>query len=151
MDTMLSDLVQDLRRDEGVQRSAYRDSLGYLTIGVGRLIDPRKGAGLSDGEIDFLLQNDIRASLEDIQLEPWYVACSSDEQRRALLNLRFQLGGHGLRSFGTFLKLCEQKKWAQAAEDLANTTYAHQVPDRAARIQKLLVTSSSPLPEQGTD
>lgn len=137
---LIRDLSADLRRDEGVQRSVYLDSLGYETIGVGRLVDSMKGGGLSDAEIDFLLQNDIQRCLEDIQQEPWYVTCLTDEQRRALLNMRFQLGAKGIRSFVTFLSLCIQKKWAQAAADLSTTTYAHQTPARCARIQKLLVS-----------
>ena len=44
-----------LRRDEGRVRHAYQDHLGYWTIGVGRLIDQRKGGGLSEDEIDYLL------------------------------------------------------------------------------------------------
>jgi lysozyme len=53
-------LIAELRRDEGVDRSAYQDHLGFWTIGVGRLIDRRKGGGLSDEEIDYLLQNDVK-------------------------------------------------------------------------------------------
>lgn len=136
--TMLDDLKSDLRRDEGIKKSVYQDSLGYWTIGVGRLVDRRKGGRLSDEEIDFLLGNDIHNCLIDIQGEPWYLSCETDDQRRALLNMRFQLGSYGLRTFKVFLSLMEQKKWAQAAEDLSHTAYAHQVPERSARIQALI-------------
>jgi lysozyme len=51
-----------LEDEEGRVPHAYPDSLGYWTIGVGRLIDRRKGGGLSDDEIDYLLANDIRGS-----------------------------------------------------------------------------------------
>lgn len=137
---LIRDLSADLRRDEGVHRSVYLDSLGYETIGVGRLVDSLKGGRLSDVEIDFLLQNDIRSCLADIQNETWYLSSETDAQRRALLNMRFQLGAKGIRTFTTFLSLCSQKKWAQAAADLSTTTYAHQTPARCARIQKLLVS-----------
>lgn len=146
MSDLLTQLSQDLKKDEGVRKSAYRDSLGYLTIGVGRLIDPRKGGQLSDEEIELLLQNDIQKCKVDIENESWYLSCETDEQRRALLNMRFQLG-IGIRSFHVFLDLCTQKKWAQAAEDLSHTAYAHQVPERCARIQKLLIQSLPGMPE----
>lgn len=135
---LIQQLSQDLRRDEGVRSSAYTDSLGYWTIGVGRLIDRRKGGRLSDEEIDLLLSNDIHNCLLDIEREPWYLACETDSQRRALLNMRFQLGAYGIRTFKVFLDLMTQKKWAQAAEDLSHTAYAHQVPKRSARIQALI-------------
>ena len=37
-------LIEELRADEGEKLVAYRDHLGYWTIGVGHLIDPAKGA-----------------------------------------------------------------------------------------------------------
>jgi lysozyme len=43
-------VIEQLTREEGKRRSAYQDHLGYWTIGVGRLIDARKGGGLSDEE-----------------------------------------------------------------------------------------------------
>ena len=56
---MGDDLERQLRRDEGVVEHAYIDSEGWTTIGVGRLIDKRKGGRLRDDEIEYLLQNDI--------------------------------------------------------------------------------------------
>ena len=46
MDTLLSILIDH----EGSEKSAYQDTLGYWTIGHGRLIDKRKNAGLSEEE-----------------------------------------------------------------------------------------------------
>jgi len=40
-------LEQQLRRDEGEVLHEYKDSLGYSTIGIGRLIDKRKGVLLN--------------------------------------------------------------------------------------------------------
>ena len=40
-------LPAKLRREEGSRPHAYQDHLGFWTIGVGRLIDVRKGGGLS--------------------------------------------------------------------------------------------------------
>src|SRR5690554_6758570 len=39
---MIEQLTRQLRRDEGVRAHMYYDSEGYATIGVGRLIDPRR-------------------------------------------------------------------------------------------------------------
>ena len=90
-------LERQLRGDEGVKACAYADSLGYTTIGVGRLIDARKqGAGLRTDEISYLLNNDIadRVSALTAQL-PWFGTL--DEARQGvLLNMSFQLGTAGL-------------------------------------------------------
>ena len=60
------DLKSQLLREEGAESCAYQDSLGFWTIGVGRLIDSRKGGGLSNEEIDFLLENDIKRNYEAV-------------------------------------------------------------------------------------
>ena len=41
---------------------AYKDSRGYLTIGVGHLIDEELGGGLSEDEIDYLLANNLKVA-----------------------------------------------------------------------------------------
>src|SRR3546814_15181122 len=48
--------TKHLNREEGRIPHAYPDSLGYWTIGVGRLIDKRKGGRLTNVETDMLLE-----------------------------------------------------------------------------------------------
>ncbi len=48
--TLAQSITQQLRRDEGEVLHAYQDSLGYWTIGIGVLIDKRKGGGITKAE-----------------------------------------------------------------------------------------------------
>lgn len=133
------DLLKDeLIRDEGVRYSAYQDHLGYWTIGVGRLIDARRGGQLSPEEVDMLLHNDVLSILEDIQSEPWYLSLDTDNRRRAILNMRFQLGGVGIRKFRNSLNLISQKKWAEAARNLRLSLWYKQTPARAERVIRMI-------------
>ena len=50
----MSDLIEQLRRHEGVRSTVYKCTAGFETIGVGRNIS-ESGLGLSDDEIDYLL------------------------------------------------------------------------------------------------
>lgn len=130
----MNQMEAELIRDEGVIDHAYQDSLGYWTIGVGRLIDARKGGRLSASEISYLLSNNIQECLSDIDQEPWFQSCNTDSQRRALVNMRFQLGPQGLRSFHNFLSLMTQKKFQEAGEELKNSKWYTQVRSRAERV-----------------
>ncbi len=56
---MSKDLIEMLRRHEGVRSHAYKCSEDMITVGVGRNIDENGGLGLSEDEIDYLLENDI--------------------------------------------------------------------------------------------
>jgi lysozyme len=139
----LAKLTADLNSEEGRRKSAYRDSLGYWTIGVGRLIDARLKAGLRDPEIDLLLANDLQEKLADIQGEPWFLACAAWEPRqRALLDWYFQLGHH-VYGFVATLQAIANKDFAQAARRMRQSLWHKQTPARAERVIRKI--------ENGTD
>lgn len=130
--------VAELRRDEGVVRHAYKDSLGYLTIGVGRLIDKRKGGKLSDDEINYLLMNDIKECVADLDKHlPWWRSLS-DVRRRVLVNMRFNLGMQGLLGFRNTLRFIEAGDYKRAAENMLKSLWAKQVKGRAVRLAYMM-------------
>ncbi len=132
--------TKELRRDEGVVPFAYQDHLGYWTIGVGRLIDKRKGGGLSDAEIDFLLSNDIdRFEKQVIDALPWYSRLD-DVRQRVLVNMAFNLGIAGLLGFKNTLAMIERGDYAGAAKGMLNSKWATQVGERARRLATMMET-----------
>ena len=133
-------ITDQLRRDEGEVLSVYNDHLGYATIGVGRLIDKRKGGGITAEESAYLLNNDIkRKTAEVIQALPW--AEHLDPVRFAVLqNMAFQLGTAGLCGFKNTLKFIEAGNYEQAAENMRLSKWATQTPARCHRLAKQLVT-----------
>lgn len=138
---MIDELVRQLRIDEGVRRQAYRDSLGLLTIGVGRLIDPTKpGCGLRDGEIDMLLANDVADRVDALtKALPWFTEL--DEARKGvLLNMAFQLGTAGLLAFTTTLGHVRSGRYDEAADAMLKSKWAQQTPNRAARMAQQMRT-----------
>src|SRR3546814_20342254 len=79
---------------------AYQDSLGYWTIGVGRLIDKRKGGRLTNVEIDMLLANDIADKIAEISdWHAWQAVKADPVRATALLSMAFQMGAAGLGGF----------------------------------------------------
>lgn len=137
---MTDNLKRQLKGDEGVKRSAYQDHLGFWTVGVGRLIDARKGGGLRPVEIDFLLQNDIEDRINALKAKlPWFFTL--DEARQGvLLNMAFQLGTDGLMAFANTLKLVAAGKYAEAADNMLLSLWARQTPARAKRLAEQMRT-----------
>jgi lysozyme len=132
------ELIKELRRDEGVIPHAYQDSLGYWTIGVGRLIDKRKGGRLTDEEIDYLLMNDIKECVEDLDKNlPWWRSLS-DVRRRVLVNMRFNLGMAGLLGFKNTLKFIETGDYKRAADNMLLSKWAKQVGQRSNRLAAMM-------------
>jgi lysozyme len=133
---MVANLAQQLRRDEGTKPSAYQDHLGFWTIGVGRLIDARKGGGLRPDEIEYLLANDIKDRARALLAAlPWFGALD-DARQGVLLNMAFQLGTAGLLAFKNTLDQVRLGQYKRAAEMMLQSKWATQTPERAARLAK---------------
>lgn len=140
MQPNLALLTADLNSEEGRRKCAYRDSLGFLSIGVGRLIDARmKGSGLRDQEIDFLLKTDLTEKLTEIQNEPWFRAADTEARARAMLDWYFQLGHH-VYGFVATLQAIVNKDWAQAARRMRQSLWYKQTPNRAERVIRKIET-----------
>jgi lysozyme len=137
----LTILAKDLETDEGRVPYAYLDSLGFWTIGVGFLIDKRKGGKLYPEEIDFILANRIKRILPDAQVEAWYPAVANDPVRlAAVLNMHFQMGSGVDETFVNSFKAIGAKDWPKAAANLRQSLWAKQTPARAARVIKMIET-----------
>jgi len=131
-------LIKELEVDEGRVLHAYQDSLGWWTIGIGRLIDKRKGGGISNEEADYLKRNDIARFKRDLDKHvPWWRSASPVRQR-AIQNLAFNLGAVGLaQKWPNTVALMKNGKWKEAAAAIrANKVWVGQVKGRAERIAK---------------
>jgi lysozyme len=130
------DLETILIDEEGSKRYAYHCTEGYLTIGVGRNIDPRGGRGLDSFERIYLLGNDLKQVRNDLVAQiPWYQNLS--EPRRAVLEeMAFQMGVPGLLKFVNTLELVKDGNFNAAADGMLASLWARQTPERAARKAK---------------
>lgn len=132
MDTTL--MAGEIEFEEGRVSAVYKDSEGYLTIGVGRLVDARKGGRLSNAEIDMLLANDIASHTLDLDARlPWWRVLS-DVRQRVLVNMCFQLGIDGLLKFTTTLTYIHNQRYEDAAKAMLLSDWAKQTPARAKRM-----------------
>ncbi len=136
---MLEILKQEIKRDEGRVTEnglhvVYEDHLGYKTIGYGRLIDARKRGGLTDLEVDMLIEHDIKRVLESLgHALPWYSELDFVRQR-ALANMCFNLGLRGLLKFKNMLYALQNRDYEKASEEALDSKWALQVGARADRI-----------------
>ncbi len=133
---MKTELTKQLRRDEGEVLSAYTDHLGYLTIGVGRMIDKRKGGGITAEESAYLLSNDIdKRQAELLRRAPW-MAQLDPARFGVMLNMAFQMGVEGLLGFKNTLAMVKAGDYESAAAGMLHSKWAAQTPARAQRLSK---------------
>lgn len=149
-------LVASMVAHEGLRLRAYKDSLGYWTIGIGHLIDPRKGGDtrfpcapttvITKERAGELLVEDVERSvaLLDEKL-PWW-RFQNEVRRRALIELCFnmgigRLGVDGLLSFRNGLKRWREGHYFAAAESFRGSLWAKQVgPNRTRTITNMIET-----------
>lgn len=138
--SLVDDLTRQLRRDEGEVLHAYQDHLGFWTIGIGRLIDQRKGGGLTKDEAAYLLGNDIAKFTTALRLRlPWFDKL--DEARQGVLaNMVFQMGIEGLLGFKNTLGMIERGDYEGAADAMLASKWAQQTPARAGRLAEQMRT-----------
>jgi lysozyme len=123
-----------LKADEGTVPHAYQDSEGYWTIGCGRLIDKRLGGGLSDDEINYLLNNDLfRADKEARSLFAGFDRLS-DARKAVLISMVFNLGQTRLAGFQRLREAVKEQDWEQAAKEMLDSRWSQQVGQRAVRL-----------------
>lgn len=119
-------LISRIVEHEGIKKSAYKDSLGYWTIGCGRLIDEKKGAGLSIDEIFYLLKNDLVRCRAELTKYDWF-AVQDDTRQGAIIELAFNLGISGLLGFKDTIDALKRKSYAEAVRCLKNSKWSTQV------------------------
>ena len=129
-------LVDDLVRDEGLELKPYTDTVGKLTIGIGRNLTDR---GISEEEARYLLRNDIKIVQYELRQAkgPWLYDLP-DDVRRALLNMAFNMGVPRLMNFKKMWAALEVGDYEEAAAQALDSVWANQVGARAIRIAELI-------------
>jgi lysozyme len=130
------DILEQLKRDEGLRLKPYVDTVGKITIGYGTNISD----GIDKGEAEYLLSNRLNEKkLELLRALPW-VADLDEARRGVLFNMAYNLGVPGLLGFKRTLTLIKETMYAEAAAAMLQSKWAAQVGERAKRLSKQMET-----------
>lgn len=127
-----------LIRHEGLRLRPYKDSVGKLTIGVGRNLDDK---GISEPEAMLLLSNDIGAALADAKTLVWFNKLDSVRQD-VIVNMIFNLGLPRFVGFKNTLRAIEMANWEEAVVQMLDSKWAKQVGKRAEDLAFMMMTGS---------
>jgi lysozyme len=131
-------LLDTLKSDEGWSAFVYNDSETYATIGYGFLIDARKGVGLPRPVAEFWLRYSVNERLDELRKRWPAFDRQPEEVQQAIANLAYNVGVSGVLGFAKMLGALERGDRSEAAEQLLDSRYAKQVPNRAGRLAKLI-------------
>lgn len=133
-------LIEMLKRHEGVETHAYKCSASKITVGVGRNIDPEGGLGLSETEINYLLQNDIDRITTELDFEYGWFLDLNEARQDAMIDISFNLGQTNLRKFKKALTAMSKGEWETAADEFMDSKWSKQVGNRAKEVTKIIRT-----------
>lgn len=120
----------------GPELFPYKDTVGKITIGYGRNLDDR---GISKGEAELLLRNDIDDTLMDAATLPYWEEIDS-VRRLVVADMVFNLGLSRFLGFKKLNAALAIKDYTAAAHEMKDSKWYHQVERRAKVLHKAMLT-----------
>jgi len=122
--------------DENGRHIVYKDSLGYETVGYGRLLS----RGLSGSEALFLLENDVADHRDELIMHAPWVQSLDEVRQSVLIDMAFNLGVPALMKFERTLRLVRNGAYADASREMLRSKWAEQVKARALELSEMMKT-----------
>ena len=135
----MEQLIEMLKRHEGVKSHVYKCSAGYESIGVGRNIS-KTGLGLSEDEVQYLLESDISRVIKELSSEyPWFSSLD-DVRKDAMIDISFNLGATRLRGFKRALAAMDVADYKMAATEFLDSKWSRDVKGRSYELASMIET-----------
>ena len=139
----IEQLRKELEVDEGVKYEIYNDHLGYPTFGIGHLVrdsDPEAGAALgtpvTEDRVIEAFNQDVETVLNDCTILYGDFNELPEEAQLIIANMMFNLGRPRLSKFKGMKAGVDSRDWNKAAEEMIDSAWYRQVPNRAERLVK---------------
>lgn len=130
-------LYEQLELHEGKKNKPYKDTVGKLTIGIGRNLTDR---GITEEEIVFLFGTDVALVEKDLDRNLKWWREMSEVRQRVLVDMCFNLGITKLLAFKNTLEAMRTGRYNDAASGMLNSLWAKQVKGRAVRLANMMRT-----------
>lgn len=129
--------LQALKIDEGLRLHPYLCTAGKQTIGYGRNLDD---VGITEAEAEAMLRSDIEIAIQDAKSFATAAVWQrlSPYRQAVLINMAFNLGLSRLSQFKRMQTNLARHAYADAADEMLNSRWARQVPNRARRLAELM-------------
>jgi lysozyme len=138
-------LERELIADEGWRSKPYKCSKGFPTIGVGHKLLPHE-MHLKEVSTDWIwgtLRADVMLAIRGCEMifGRSRFQRMAEPRQRALANMVFQMGAHGVAGFDRMIQSIFQDDWLQASIHALDSKWAKKdTPVRARRVAEMLRT-----------
>ncbi len=145
-------VYEEISADEGKVLHAYLCSELHKTVGIGHKVlpdDPEYGLpvhgayddvseeeSITEDRCYVLFQQDVQIAIGGCQKIYGNWEELPQEMQHVLVNMCFQLGQGGLSKFKNFKTAVEDYQWQRASEEMLDSRWAGQTPERAQRLSE---------------
>lgn len=134
-DDLMVEMVERVKKHEGLRLKPYKCPAGKLSIGYGRNLED---CGITEEEAEELLINDLDKAEEDLRRNFAWAENIDRRKFYALVELVFNMGITRFKGFKKMLGACEKGEWSKASDELLDSLYAKQVGKRAKTLANIL-------------
>jgi len=128
------DIKEQLIKHEGLMLKPYTDSVGKLTIGVGRNLDD---IGITKNEAIILLENDIKLVVSQCENFQWFNALSNI-RKKVIIDMVFNLGITRFKGFKNTINHIDNGDYDLAATEMLDSKWSTQVGSRSITLSNMM-------------
>jgi lysozyme len=139
----IDQLREELAEDEGCKFEIYLDHLGLPTFGIGHLVtenDPENGhpvgTPIDEERVRQVFSLDIAVTIEDCKVLYDDFDDLPEEAQLVIANMMFNMGRPRLSKFKGMKAGVDARDWNKAADEMVDSRWHDQVPNRAKRLVK---------------
>ena len=157
------EIYEFIKQNEGYKKKAYRDSRKHLTVGIGFNLDQpgakqvleklgidynkvRQGQELNDQQIKSIFSKDTEVAIMNAKSFADNYDSLPKSVKLALIDMAFNLGGAGLNKFANLKQAIESYNYQKAANEMKNSLWFKQVPQRASKLIAMVQSNPSVAP-----
>ena len=144
-DELFEKIKEDLIRHEGYVAEIYLCSEGYATFGIGHMVVETDmentwpvGTPVEDERILQVFHDDCMIALNDAEIVVNDLYSHPDDVIRVLVNMSFNIGRPRLSQFKKMLAAVNEKKYAEASQEMIDSRWYHQVGRRSVELAEMM-------------
>ena len=131
----MEDLLKKIKEHEGFRSRVYKCTEGYDTIGYGFAI---KDLELDEDIAEENLLRKLEKLIKRIRDKFDWLDTVPHEVQGVLVNMSYQMGVTGVSKFKKALHAMQMFQWKIAADELLDSRWAKQTPNRAKELSDII-------------
>ena len=128
-------LIDDIKKHEGIRARVYQCTEGYDTIGYSFAI---KDLELTEHIADQILMKKLsELNLKIIDRFKWYFT-SPQKVQDVVVNMCYQMGISGFSKFKKTIYYLETEQYEEAADEMLDSLWHKQTPNRSKELSDII-------------